>query len=204
MREGLIRAARHTGRHTHVNPRLIALLVAVATPACSSAGAGPPVAGPNVPKKEKAPSMTSAPPTDVKTLLSLASLSRREVEEKLQPVKVVDNVAYEKLKGLTRIGNPAVHPAWFFLRGDQLVMVYIGNQTFLSQLKPDAVAKELGGPGKELPSRVAKSATQHVYADKGFAFSEEDGALAFVEIFPPMPHERYLETVYETVTPFTK
>ncbi len=145
-------------------------------------------------------------PTDVKSLLALREPNRRELLSllQLQPGDVREEVSYEKLSGVGRANNAALHPGHFYLRGDRIELVYVGNAAFLSGLKPAAIQKELGGDGTRLRSRVGKTSNQYVYPEKGFAYSETDGALDFVEIFAPMSLEQYRQRIYEDVGPFTK
>lgn len=152
-----------------------------------------------------------APPRDVKALLALRELSRRQIIDRLAltPRDVEGDVSYQKLKSVERLGRakgartPAF-PGYFYLRGESLTLVYIGDDAFLSSLTPEAIRKELGGEGTRLASRAGKRANQFVYPKEGFAYSETAGALDFVEIFPPMTLQAYHDTIYEEVGPFIR
>src|SRR5262249_3340043 len=100
--------------------------------------------------------------------------------------------------------NDAVHPGHFYLRGDRIELLYIGNDEFLRTLTPAAIRQELGGDGTLLRSRAGKTSNQHVHPEKGFAWSETGGALDFVEVFRPMSLKDYREQIYEEVGKFTK
>lgn len=145
-------------------------------------------------------------PADVKSLLALRALHRSDLLSQLQlaPGDVRNDVSYQKLQGLSRLHNAAVYPAHFYLRGEQLEVVYIGNAEFLSALSPAAIRKELGGDGTRLRSRAGKTANQHVYPESGFAFSESGGALDFVEIFRPTSLDGYRASIYEDPGAFIK
>jgi hypothetical protein len=142
----------------------------------------------------------------VKSLLSLRSLHRSELmtQLSLQPDDVREDVAYQKLHGVARLNNATVYPAHFYVRGDDVEVVYIGNADFLHALTPAAIKKELGGEGTRLRSRAGKTANQYVYPEAGFAYSETGGALDFVEIFRPTTLDAYRASIYEDPGAFTK
>jgi hypothetical protein len=176
----------------------LALVATLASCAATATAGAPP------PKSAKVKSMTT-PPTDVKTLLALRDLSRKQVLEALAPAQVDEHRAYEKLKDVTVLSNKEKFPGWFYFRGDQLVMVYIGRGEYLGKLDPKGIEAELGTAPTKLRSRSGRDSSQAVFADKGFAFSFEKGeGFDFVEVFPPTTHEKYLATIYEEVTPFIK
>jgi hypothetical protein len=145
-------------------------------------------------------------PADVKSLLALRALGRSDLLSQLQlaPGDVKNDVSYQKMKGVARAHNGAVYPAHFYLRGDELAVVYIGDRDFLSALTPAAIRKELGGDGTRLRSRAGKTSNQYVYPESGFAYSETGGALDFVEVFAPRSLDAYRETIYEDPGAFTK
>ena len=145
-------------------------------------------------------------PADVKSLLALRALRRSDLLAQLQlaPGDVKHDVSYQKLKGVARLHNGAVYPAHFYVRGDELAVVYIGDHDFLSALSPAAIKNELGGDGTRLRSRAGKTSNQYVYPESGFAYSETGGALDFVELFAPMSLDAYREHIYEDPGAFTK
>jgi hypothetical protein len=145
-------------------------------------------------------------PAQVRSLLALRDLSRSQVREALAPAQVDEHVAYQKLAAVDAVSNSARWPGRFYFRGDKLVMVYLGSSSkgFLDGLDEKKITAELGGPGHGLRSRAGKTSNQHVYPDRGFAYSEENGKLDFVEVFPPMTLPQYLDTIYTPVGPFTR
>ena len=44
----------------------------------------------------------------------------------------------------------------------------------------------------------------HAYPEQGVAFSAEDGRVQFVELFPPLPPERYQAEIYKDPGPFIR
>lgn len=180
------------------------LLVALAGAACSGRGAA--ANAPPRTTRGSAPLNKEDRPADVKSLLALRALHRGDILAQLQlaPGDVREDVAYQKLHGVARLHNAAVYPAHFYVRGDELEVAYIGNADFLRALTPATVRKELGGDGTRLRSRAGKTANQYVYPDAGFAYSETNGALDFVEIFRPMSLDAYRATIYEDPGAFTK
>ncbi len=186
-----------------VTARLL-LVVALAGAACSSGGAR--ADAPPKTTRGSAPLNKQDRPADVKSLLALRAHHRRDLVTELQlaPADVREDVAYQKLSGVARLYNGAVYPAHFYVRGDELEIVYIGNADFLRALSPAAIRKELGGDGVRLRSRAGKTANQYVYPEAGFAYSETNGALDFVEIFRPMSIDAYRASIYEDPGAFTK
>jgi hypothetical protein len=138
--------------------------------------------------------------------LALRGLSRPELMSilKLAPGDVQPDAAYQKLHGVARLHNGAIHPGHFFFRGEQLQLIYIGVAALLRGLTPAAIRRELGSAGTLLSSRAGKRSSQYVHPDKGFAYSETDGALDFVEIFQPLSLDAYRAQIYEEVGPFRK
>ena len=180
------------------------VLVALAGAACSGHGAH--ADAPPKTTRGSAPLNKQDRPADVKSLLALRAHHRRDLMTALElaPGDVREDVAYQKLAGVARLHNAAVYPAHFYVRGDDVEVVYIGNPDFLRALTPAAIHKELGGDGVRLRSRAGKTANQYVYPEAGFAYSETHGALDFVEIFRPMSIDAYRATIYEDPGEFTK
>lgn len=148
--------------------------------------------------------MNTAPVSEVAPLLGLRDQSRKDVLARLQSPTVDEDRAYERLKGVAHVQNPAVHPGHFYFRGDKLVMVYISDHKFLSHLSLAAVEKELGKPAKDLRSRAGKTARHYVWPEKGFALSVDGDAVDFVEVFPATTLQGYLDSIYEDPGAFTK
>lgn len=101
---------------------------------------------------------------------------------------------YQGLADLDAIDAPA--GARLFARAGELVLIYLGPDALPPQLSDEDLAAAIGSSGEQLPSRQGKNATLHVAAEQGIAWSEEDGRIAFVEVFPPMTGEDYLRRVY--------
>ncbi|WP_028051180.1 hypothetical protein [Cellulomonas sp. URHD0024] len=81
-------------------------------------------------------------------------------------------------------------------RGDALVLVYVGRAALPAGLTSAALVDAVGSAGKALRSRQGKQAQLHVVAKKGIAWSESDGEVGFVEIFPPTSFDDYTRDIY--------
>jgi hypothetical protein len=66
------------------------------------------------------------------------------------------------------------------------------------------LARIAGSDGETLRSRQGKSALMHVVADKGIAWSEDDGEVGFVELFPPTTLNGYQKTIYREPPKFIR
>lgn len=137
--------------------------------------------------------------------VALASLDKDQLIERLgaRPEHIRDDATYEKATGLTEIYNPQASPARFYVRGDQLVVIYLSDREVLGQLDEDALVAELGQPAEELRSRAGKHSELRVYPDKGIAMSVGD-EIEFLEIFPPATLDQYKSTIYVDPGPFIK
>ena len=146
------------------------------------------------------------PPTTVASLLGLRDLGREQVLTlmRVAPDAVVNDVAYEKVDGVSRVSNGSVFPGHFFLRGAEVAMVYVGDPGFLASLTPAGIEAELGGKGSTLRSRIGKTSNQHVYPDRGFAFAETDNVVEMIEVFSPMSIEDYRARIYNDPGPFIR
>lgn len=142
-------------------------------------------------------------PRHVSSLLLLRNLTREAVMTLygVQPEHIREDSSYEALDNLTEIHVPEKHPAYFFFRGDELVVVYIGDESFLSELQPSSIEAALGKTRERLTSRAGRMASHWVYPRFGFAYSEDQGAVAFVELFQPTTMEGYL-SIYRPVGPY--
>lgn len=85
----------------------------------------------------------------------------------------------------------------FLLHDDQIVLVYVREGGVPDGLDHQAMLDAVTGEPATLRSRQGKHAQQHVLADQGVAWSELDGQIGFIEIFPPTNLEDYTEWVYE-------
>jgi hypothetical protein len=126
--------------------------------------------------------------------LALRGLSRAELLERAPDASVEEDVRYEKLRPVARVRATAVWPGYLYFDGDRQVMVYAGDP---EGADPDALAAQLGPGGHELRSRAGKRAVQRVWPEQGVAFSEEDGAVDFLEVFEPTTLAEYQARIYE-------
>ncbi|RIJ70512.1 hypothetical protein D1871_18830 [Nakamurella silvestris] len=83
-----------------------------------------------------------------------------------------------------------------FVRGDKVVLVYVGESALPEGTDSETLRDLVGSDGEVLPSRQGRQGKLHVVADKGIAWSELRGDVAFVELFPPTTFEHYRQTVY--------
>lgn len=84
-----------------------------------------------------------------------------------------------------------------FVRGDRVVLVYVGETALPDGLDSTTLSKALGSNGELLASRQGKLAELHVVADQGVAWSEVDGEIGFMELFAPTELGDYLRDVYQ-------
>jgi len=142
-------------------------------------------------------------PHHISSLFPLRNMTREAVMTLygVRPEDVHEDVRYEGLDNLTEIHVPEKHPARFFFRGDRVVLVYIGDESFLSELTPSSIEVILGKKRERLRSRAGRMANHWVYPRLGIAYSEDQGAIAFVELFQPTTMEGYL-SIYRPVEPY--
>ncbi len=101
---------------------------------------------------------------------------------------------YQGLLDLDVIEAPAgerIH-----LRDNQVVLVYVGSTAVPDGLTSDTLRTAVGSNGEFLPSRQGKLAVLHVVADRGVAWSEVDGVIGYVELFPPTTFAAYRREIY--------
>jgi len=84
-----------------------------------------------------------------------------------------------------------------FVRDDKVVLVYVGESGLPNGITDETLAEAVGSSGEPLPSRQGKLAELHVVAEQGIAWSEVDGEVGFVELFPPTDLETYLREIYQ-------
>lgn len=82
------------------------------------------------------------------------------------------------------------------MRGDDVVLVYVGRTALAGDIDHDALAAALGSEGHRLRSRQGKTASMHVVAERGVAWSERGGEVGFVELFPPTTLADYERDIY--------
>ncbi len=133
--------------------------------------------------------------SEVDRWVAAGAITRSELES--QPdVTVARDVSYERIEGVDRLQAPDFHPGLFYFAGDELRIVYIGEE-MLDQPSADAVTAELGEPDEMLPSRAGAGARIEVHAARGLALSREGDHVDFVEVFAPTTVEAYRDTIYE-------
>lgn len=145
-------------------------------------------------------------PADVKSLLIWQSQPLTTVQKMLGATQtnVRPNAVYEKLTGVSELTYPQVFPGRFYFRGDDFVLLYIGDETYLSRLSPATIEGELGTEGIWHRSREGKTSGLYVFPAHGFAFSSDGETVGFVEIFPSMTIEEYRDSIYLDPGPFIK
>lgn len=133
--------------------------------------------------------------------LALRGLSRADVLERAPGATVEDDVRYERLRPVARVRAPELWPGHFYFDGERQVMLHAGEP---EDADPDGLAAALGPGEHELRSRAGKRAVLRVWPQRGVAFSEEDGAVDFLEIFEPTTLEDYEGRIYEDPGPFIR
>lgn len=109
---------------------------------------------------------------------------------------------YQGLRNLDVIeapGGERIH-----VRGDDVVLVYVGAAALPEGLTSDSLSGAVGSDGDLLPSRQGKLAELHVVADRGVAWSEIDGEIGFVELFPPTTLAAYRRDIYQLPPVFSQ
>jgi hypothetical protein len=133
--------------------------------------------------------------------LELRGLQRAELLERAPGATVEEDVRYEKLRPVARVRAGELWPGFFYFDGERQVMLYAGEP---AGADPDELAAALGPGGHELRSRAGKRAVLRVWPQRGVAFSEENGAVDFLEIFEPTTLEDYEARIYEDPGPFIR
>lgn len=133
------------------------------------------------------------------TILDLAALRGASLADAAaalgaDPTRREPVTGYQGLADLEVIDAP--DGTRVFVRGDAVALIYVGPHALPAGLDAAALSEAVGMSGEPLRSRQGKNATLHVAAEQGFAWSEEDGELGFVEVFPPMPLAAYRQQIY--------
>lgn len=114
----------------------------------------------------------------------------------------------ESVTGYQRLTNVDVIDtsggARIFLRGQEVVLVYVGTDALPAGTDHQALARVAGSDGETLRSRQGKRALMHVVADKGLAWSEDGGEVGFVELFPPTTLDGYRKEIYRKPPKFIR
>jgi hypothetical protein len=109
---------------------------------------------------------------------------------------------YQGLRDLDVIeapGGERIH-----LRHNEVVLVYVGSTALPDGLTSDSLRSAVDSDGDLLPSRQGKLAELHVVADRGIAWSEVDGEVGFVELFPPTTLAAYRREIYQQPPVFSQ
>ncbi len=85
----------------------------------------------------------------------------------------------------------------FLLRDDDVVLVYVGAAALDDDVDAGVVAESIGTAGDRLRSRQGKRAHLHVVAEQGIAWSELDGQIGWMELFPPRSLAAYVADIYQ-------
>ena len=109
---------------------------------------------------------------------------------------------YESLKRVDAMEAP--DGTTIYIRGDDVQLVYVGEDALPAGVSHDALVAVAGSEGERLRSRQGKKARMHVVADRGIAWSEERGEVGFVELFPPTTLADYQRTIYREPMPFRR
>ena len=139
--------------------------------------------------------------------MALRDLTQEEVVAALDLTPDRMNVGdhYGSLRGLTALSNPAVQPGTVYFLDNRFALFYIEDLADeLSQLTPKSLQRHLGGEGEKLRSRAGKRCMQHVYPERGVAFSACDDEVNFLEIFPPTTLDEYRRTLYQEPPRFVR
>lgn len=91
-----------------------------------------------------------------------------------------------------------------YVRGDDIVLLYAGENVLPAGLTHEQVAAAVGSEGEDLSSRQGKSALLHVVAAEGVAWSEDGGEVGWVELFPASDFDTYKSTLYRDPGAFVR
>lgn len=119
---------------------------------------------------------------------------------------IESDLSYFKLQELTAIDYPPFHPGLLYYdKTGRLQIIHIDSDSeALSKIKLTGLKTQLGTATATLPSRAGKGAVHYVYAEKGIAFSVLDGVIAYLELFPSLSTEAYIERIYIEPPAFVK
>jgi hypothetical protein len=101
---------------------------------------------------------------------------------------------YQSLQNLDVIEAP--NGVRIYLRGNDVALIYAGEAALPDDADEADLVAVVGSEGEFLRSRQGKRAALHVVAEQGVAWSEQDGVVAFVELFPPTRLEDYRRDIY--------
>jgi hypothetical protein len=142
--------------------------------------------------------------TKVDQLLALPGASLADATELTgaSPERRERITGYQGLRDLDVIEAPSgerIH-----IRGDDVVLVYVGPSAVPVGLTSESLSEAVGSDGELLSSRQGKRASLHVVADRGVAWSEEDGEIGFIELFPPTTLATYRRRIFQEPPTFAQ
>ena len=142
--------------------------------------------------------MTRVAGYELEELLALRELTRDQLQERfgIDEGGVDADVAYERLGGVDALYDPSAFPGHFFVRGDDLVMIYI-PRTALADTDLAELRRALGEPAATLSSRTGEDSSLLVYPDQGVAFATDGEHVEIVEVFPPTTLDDYRTRTYK-------
>jgi hypothetical protein len=114
----------------------------------------------------------------------------------IPPDHVEPDVAYEAMKGVTRIHHPedaTLGDARLYFRAGKLALIYLSGGAGVEAAELDAAIA--GSEPVMLRSRAGKTSQLRVYAGKGIAVSRGK-QLDFVELFAPTTQADYEQSIY--------
>jgi hypothetical protein len=131
-------------------------------------------------------------------LLALRDLSRDDLRERfgIGEQQVTPGVGYGRLAGLDRLDNQDSFPGYFFFRGPEQVLLYVGRGA-LEDADPAALERELGPPAATLRSRTGPESELRVHPERGVAYATDGSSVEILEVFQPTTLERYQAEIYE-------
>jgi hypothetical protein len=130
--------------------------------------------------------------------------SLAEVQDKLGPAaEPIPGDEYGQMEVVTSIEDPDAFPGTIYLQDDVVELVRIGRRNLTSLTRTD-LDGEFGGNAVRLRSRSGKRANLWVHAEQGVAYSAQDDALDFLEVFRPRPQQRYEDEIYRDPGPFIR
>ncbi|MDF2456391.1 MAG: hypothetical protein K0R51_2384 [Cytophagaceae bacterium] len=126
--------------------------------------------------------------------------------KKTTPDQIQEGSKKYKLENLIQIDEPATLSAhvYFYSSGKFALMNIYGKG--LAQLSAADILSFYGKPEAKERSRAGKTANYEVYANEGFAFSctHRDHEVHFIDLFPAMPAQEYLDLIYLPPGPFIR
>jgi hypothetical protein len=142
---------------------------------------------------------------DLDAWLSLRELSMEDVRERfaIADEQVDPDLTFGELSGVVRLHNPRTHPGHFYFKDGAFLQLYVGGGGGeLDGISAEALRQRMGGTGTPLRSRVGKPYTHYVYPEQGLAFSTRNGAVRYLQIFPPTSLAAFTSQLYQEPEPY--